>query len=369
MKKYNIAVVPLDGIGRELHPMAVELLKRTQQIINGFELDFQWYEAGQEFASKTGRLVPDGFFENMCEADAMFNGSAGFFNEEKIKVQAEDSETVGRLPQYFRVKMGNKVGLRPIKLMKGVPTVLANRDEIDILLLREIAEGGYVSPGKVLCSDNVAYDTSVVTRATAENLAHYAFQAARKRNGRLMDGKKMVTFGGKPSASCILAFYSKIFREIALQYSDIEYQDLDIDMVCEQIIKGPDRFDVVVTENMCGDIVSDIGACISGGMGVMATADIGGITPHFRPNHGTFPTGVGKNRANPTATILTAALMLDTLGDQNNDDSMRAGANLIRTAVEINYAKGGARTKDLGGAAGTVEVVNSIADTLEKVKI
>jgi len=369
MKKYNIAVCPLDGINKELIPYGVEVLKKAQEIVSGFELGFQWYDAGVEYAYRTGRAMPDNFYEDMCAADAMFCGSMGHFDVEMAKTEYPAFKIGAPIANFFRSGMGNVIGIRPLTLMPGVPTPLKNRDKIDIYLVRELSEGFYVTPGTTI-SDNAAYDVQVVTRKVTEKLADFAFQAALNRNGRLLDGKKIVTLANKHGASAILDFYRKIFGEVAKRYEDqVELEYLDIDALCDHMIKAPERFDVVVCENMCGDIVSDIGACITGGMGVTPTADVGGITPHFRPNHGSFPRAIGKNFANPVATIMTAWLLLDTLGKSNSDDALIAGAKLIRDAVEYNFVNGGPRTRDLGGIANTDEAAKAILAAMEKVKI
>jgi len=366
MKKYNIAVVPLDGIGKELHPYGVEVLKKAEKIVGGFELEFQWYEAGVEYAFKTGKGMPDNFYEEMCAADAMYCGSCGHFDVGMAKTDYPEYR-IGGIWNFFRTGMGNVIGLRPLTLLPGVPTPLANPKKIDIYLVRELSEGCYVTKGSEI-SDEAAYDVQVVTRETTEKLARYAFEVAKNRQGRLLDNKKMVTLATKDGASGILSFYRKIFSEIAPEYEgQVELQYLEIDALCDHMIKAPERFDVIVCENMHGDIVSDIGACITGGMGVTPTADVGGITPHFRPNHGTFPRAVGKGFANPIATIMTAWLMLDTLANSNNDNALKAGAKLIRDAVEYNLAHGGPRTRDLGGNAGTDEAAKGILEAMDKV--
>ncbi|MEM5816552.1 MAG: isocitrate/isopropylmalate family dehydrogenase, partial [Desulfitobacterium hafniense] len=146
-------------------------------------------------------------------------------------------------------------------------------------------------------------------------------------------------------------------------------QFTQVDALAEHLIKDPDRFDVIACENMIGDIIGDIGAYITGGMGITPTADVGGVTPQFRPNHGTFPRAVGKGFANPLASILTAGLLLDTLGNDRGDDNLRRGARLIEKAVEDNLTTGGPRTKDLGGTANTFATAEAVFKAMEVVKI
>ena len=237
-----------------------------------------------------------------------------------------------------------------------------------MVLLRQTTEGGYRTPGTII-GKNMAYDMSIVTREPTEALAEYAFKLAQKRNGRLLDGKKMVTLGVKQGSITCTEFYRQIFAEMSPQYPDIEFQATQIDALAERIIKDPERLDVVVCENMHGDILADIGSFIIGGMGVAPTADIGGITPHFRTNHGAFPRAVGKNLANPVATFMTAALMLEIVGNDHNDDALHAGAKLIRTAIERHFTSGGVRTKDMGGNATTDEVAGALIEAIGSVKV
>lgn len=365
MRRYNIAVVPLDGVGKHVIPIGVKALQRVQTVVSGIDLEFEFYDAGFEYFLNTGKRTVEGFKEAMEAADAMFCGSAGQFDSNISPVDYPEYGVDGPFSAVFRRKMGNTIGLRPLVLMPGFECPLKGKERIDIALLRQTSEGGYNTPGKIIGND-MAYDMNVVTRRATEIIAEYAFKLAQNRNGRLQDGKKMVTLGIKGASLVCLDFYRRIFNEISPQFPDVEFQTTQIDALAEHIIKDPNRFDVVVCENMHGDIIGDIGSYLVGGMGVTPTADIGGITPHFRPNHGTFPRAVGKNFANPVATFMTAAFMLEILGNDHKNDSLRAGAKLIRAAVESHFTGGGARTKDMGGDATTDEVANALLDSILK---
>jgi len=360
--------VPLDGVGKHLIPIGVDALRKVQAVIGGMNFTFQFYDAGFEYFLNTGKKTADGLKENLEAADAMFCGSSGQFDVNIPPSDHPEFNVGGKLTQLFRGVMGNTIGLRPFTLMPGFECPLKNRERIDMVLLRQTTEGSYRTPGTVI-GKNVAYDMNIVTREPTEAIARYAFKLAQKRNGRLQDGKKMVTLGVKFGSVTCLEFYRQIFVEISPQYPDVEFQTTQIDALAEHILKDPDRFDVVVCDNICGDILGDVGSFMIGGMGVAPTADIGGITPHFRPNHGTFPRAVGQNRANPVATFMTAALMLETIGNDHDDDALRAGAKLIRAAIENHFTSGGARTKDMGGNATTDEVAGALISTIGTVKI
>jgi len=366
MKKYSIAVNPLDGVGKELQPFGVKALQKAQEIVGGFELDFQWYDGGKEWSAKTGLSLPENFRENMEAADAMYNQSAGYYTEEMAKPGAKyKKDNWGGV--IFRGGLGNTIGLRPLTLLPGFYCPLKGIERIDIYLLRELSEGNYITPGKIV-NNFAAYDTQVVTRPIIEKIVEYGFKLAMNRAGRLSDGKKIINLGNKDGGIACTDFYRQIMLEIAPKYPQVEIQFTQIDALCEHLVKDPDRFDVIVCENMHGDIVGDIGALLAGGMGVTPTGDIGGITPHFRPNHGSFPRAIGKNFCNPIATFMTGSLMLEVLANDNQDEALRAAAILIKKAVEYNLVNGGARTKDMGGTAGTDVAAEAIIDCLSKVK-
>jgi 3-isopropylmalate dehydrogenase/tartrate dehydrogenase/decarboxylase/D-malate dehydrogenase len=367
MGKYKIAVLPLDGVGKEVIPLGVEAMQKAQALLGGFELEMRYYEAGVEYAGKAGRMAQDDLQEGIAGADAMFCGSAGHYDPEMSKTDYPAYKFGMQVAQFLRGGMGNNIGLRPLKLLKGIACPLRNKEEIDVFLVRQLAEGMYIHPGHLIGND-AAYDTMVVTRKTTEDFAHACFKIARGRNGRRQDGKKMVTLGNKHGVVTCFDFYRKIFLEVAPNYPGIELHFTQVDALAEHLIKDPDRFDVIACENMVGDIIGDIGAYITGGMGVTPTADVGGTTPQFRPNHGTFPRAVGKGFANPFASILTARLLMDSIGNDRGDAALRAGAELILKAMEHNLSTGGPRTRDMGGSAGTREAAEAVLKAMDTVK-
>ncbi|MEA5011231.1 MAG: isocitrate/isopropylmalate family dehydrogenase [Angelakisella sp.] len=366
MKTYKIAVIPLDGIGKEVIPLGAKAIQAAKEITGGFDVQFQYYDAGVEYAVKTGKMCEDSLPEQIKHADALLCGSAGHYNLEMSKTTYPGYQIGFPIVQFLRGGMGNDIGLRPLKLLKGIDCPLKNRTEIDVYLVRQLAEGAYIYPGHFI-GDNAAYDTIVVTRGVTEKFAHTCFKIAKSRNGRRMDGKKMVTLGNKHGSVTCFDFYRKIFSEVAIQYPDVELHFTQVDALAEHLIKDPDRFDVIACENMIGDIVGDIGAYITGGMGVTPTADVGGITPQFRPNHGTFPRAVGQNFANPLASIMTASLLLDTVGNESGDQALVSAAKLILRSVEEHLAAKGPLTKDMGGCASTQDVANAILATMAKI--
>jgi 3-isopropylmalate dehydrogenase/tartrate dehydrogenase/decarboxylase/D-malate dehydrogenase len=288
-EKYNIAVIPLDGVGKDVIPLGVKAMQRAQEILGGFELDFEYYDAGVEYAVKTGKMCEDNLGEEVAKADAMLCGSAGHYDVEMAKSEYLGYRTGMQVLQFLRGGMGNSIGLRPLKLLKGVDCPLKNKEEIDVLLERP-AGGGILYPTRSYDRRRCCLRYHCRHPAiTTEKFADTCFRLARGRDGRRQDGKKMVTLGNKHGNVTSFDFYRKIFTEISAKYPDIELQFTQVDALAEHVIKDPDRFDVIACENMIGDIIGDIGAYITGGMGVTPTADVGGVTPQFRPNHGTFP--------------------------------------------------------------------------------
>jgi 3-isopropylmalate dehydrogenase len=224
------------------------------------------------------------------------------------------------------------VNLRPVKLYPNVPTALANRapGDIDWVMVRENTEGLYASRdnGIVANTDQAATDTLMITRLGTERIARYAFEEARRRNG-----KKRVTCVDKANVLRSYAFFRRIFSEIAEQYPDIEADFMYADAAAQAIVLEPDRFDVLVTENLFGDILSDLGGATVGGVGVCAAANIGDRHAYFEPIHGSAPALTGRGVANPLATILAGGLMLNYLGQP-------AAAAAIEAAIEAALQAG-----------------------------
>ena len=368
MEKYNIVILPLDGVGKDVIPIGARAMEKARQILGGFELELHYCEAGVEYAVNTGKMMEDGLPEKLAMADAMLAGSGGHYDLEMSKSSYPGFKIGSPIVQYLRSGIGNNVGLRPLRLLKGLTCPLRNVDEIDVYLVRQLGEGMYIYPGHQI-GENAACDTLVVTRKATEEFAEAAFSIARGRNGRRQDGRKMVTLGNKHGCIACFDFYRKIFTETSLRYPDVELHFAQVDALAEHLLKDPDRFDVIACENMIGDIIGDIGAYITGGMGITPTADIGGLCPQFRPNHGTFPRAVGKNFANPFASINTAAMLLDTIGMQRNDPALRAGGELILKALEYNFVNEGPRTKDMGGSDNTVDAAEAVFKAMEKVTL
>lgn len=304
---YNLAVIPGDGIGPEVIAAACQVLQRVAEL-EAITFNFTHYEAGAGAYQKYGNALPAESLAGCRQADVIFKGPSGL-----PTVRLPDGTEAGVLGGRLRNGLDLYVNLRPIKLYPNVPTPLANRHpgEIDWVMIRENTEGLYASRGNgiVATTGQAATDTLMMTRLGVERIVRYAFEEARRRNG-----KKRVACVDKSNVLRSFAFFRQIFKEIAQAYPDIETDYLYVDAAAQAMVLEPDRFDVVVTENLFGDILSDLGGATVGGIGLCAGANIGDQYAYFEPVHGSAPSLAGTGRANPLATILTGSLMLNYLG-------------------------------------------------------
>ncbi len=308
---YNIAVIPGDGIGPEIVETTCTILRRVAELDN-FRLEFLSYEAGAVAHQKYGQALSAETLAALRQADAIFKGPTGL-----PQIRLPDGTEAGVLGGRLRNGLDLYVNLRPIKLYPNAPTPLANRrsGEIDWVMIRENTEGLYASRGNgvVATTGQAATDTLMMTRLGVERIVRYAFEEARRRNG-----KKRVTCVDKSNVLRSFAFFRQIFKEIASNYPDIEPDYLYVDAAAQALVLEPDRFDVMVTENLFGDILSDLGGATIGGIGLCAGANIGDHYAYFEPIHGSAPNLAGTGRANPLAAILAGGLMLNYLGRRNS---------------------------------------------------
>jgi 3-isopropylmalate dehydrogenase len=256
--------------------------------------------------------------------------------------------------------------VRPVKLYPGVTSPLRSADAgIDLVILRENLEGLFASfGGGCLVNDQVATDTLVVTREGVRRVADFAFRLARRRRGRPLDGRKVVTCVDKANVFRSFAFFRKVFFEVAAAYPDITAEATYVDAMSLYLVQNPSAFDVLVMENQFGDILSDLGAGIVGGLGLAPSAEIGDEHALFQPSHGTAPQLAGRNVANPLAMILSAAMMLDWLGEGHDDRAATQAAQRIEAAVAKVLTQGKVRTPDLGGGSTTREVAEAVIQDL-----
>ncbi|GHV42444.1 3-isopropylmalate dehydrogenase [Spirochaetia bacterium] len=365
MRIYNIAGLPGDGVGPEVFHEVLRVLEVSQKI-RSYKLAIENYNVGVAQYIKTGSAITDDVYHSCETADAILMGAIGQPKAGPLTLDKNGTEVSGHV--MFRLRFGLDLfaGVRPIKLYPGVPSALANHSAIDFVVLRESCEGLFASyNGGICCRDDVAIDTQVITRKGSEKISRYAFELALSRNGRVSDGKKMVTCADKGNVFRSFAFLRKIFAETAREYEGrVAAENLMIDALALLLVQNPEFFDVIMFENMHGDIMSDMAAAFVGGMGMAPSGDIGLEHAMFQPAHGTAPSIVGKSIVNPTAMILSARMMLEWLGHRNNDDALLTTAKDIESAV-VKTFEHNIRTRDIGGTSSTVEFVDEVIRQLK----
>lgn len=350
MKTYSIAVLPGDGIGPEVTAEAVATLECLAPELEGIRLEFEEYAVGATEYLRHGHPFPEETFAAAAAADAILLGAMGL-----PSVRWPDGREIA--PQLdLRERLQLYAGLRPIHLFHAEDTPLKGHaaGDIDFLIVRESTEGlfsGRLSE-RDLESDE-ARDVLRITRRGSERVFRSAFEQARRR-------RKHVSLIDKANVLPSMAFFREVFDTVAADYPDVEAERVYVDAAALFLVKNPGRFDVLVTENMYGDILSDLAAGLVGGMGMAPSADIGDGHAVFQPSHGSAPDIAGKGIANPVATILSAALMLEWLGDP----PLARAAERIRAAVGATLADPTNRTPDLGGRLCTRELGDRIRASL-----
>jgi 3-isopropylmalate dehydrogenase len=319
-KSYRIAVVPGDGTGPEVIAEGLKVLK-VASTRYGFKLNLHPYDLGGERYKRTGEIMSDETLEELKTYDAIYLGAIG---HPDIKPGILEKGILLRL----RFSLDQYINLRPVKLYPGVDTPLKDKkpEDIDFVVVRENSEGLYTGAGGVLkkgTPDEVATQESINTRKGVERCVRFAFEYCRKRNKT-----KKITLCGKTNVlTYAFDLWERTFHDVAKEYPDIKTDYAHVDAVCMWMVKNPEWFDVIVTDNMFGDIITDLGAMIQGGMGIAAGGNINpqGVSM-FEPIGGSAPKYTGLNVVNPLAAIMAGQMMLETLGEE-------AAAAAVETAV------------------------------------
>jgi len=361
--KFHIAALPGDGVGQEIMTEGIKVLRTAEEIVTGFELDFEHFEVGANLYRKTGVALPEEAFKACQDSHAIYLGAIGLPDVR----EKTGPEVGGQVMFKLRFDLDLFAGVRPFKLYEGVESPLRNVEKIDFVILRENIEGLFASyGGGTLVSDEVATDTVVITRKGTEKISDYAFQLALKRNGRVLDGKKVVTCVDKSNVFRSMAFFNKVFNQVAERYEgQVQRDHALIDAMTLWMVQQPQNYDVIVTENQFGDIISDLAASLVGGMGMAPSGDVGYNHGMFQPAHGSAPTIAGKGIANPFAMIISGAMMLDWLGDKHQNENAKKAAILIEMAVSQTL-KERVKTVDIGGTASTTEFADHVVEQMKK---
>ncbi|WP_226578990.1 isocitrate/isopropylmalate dehydrogenase family protein [Acuticoccus sediminis] len=352
--RYEIAVVHGDGIGPEICRPALGLVDaalRQDGLMHWSE-----YPAGAEHFQATGDGFPEATRKACAAADAILHGAAGIPGV----VHPDGTEVGLDFTLVNRFTLDLYANIRPIRLYEGVACPLAGvkAGEIDYIVVRENSEGLYAARGAgSLLRGEMAVDPLVQTRKGIERIVRKAFELARQSKGAPSDGVRRVTCCDKANVLRSYAFFRQVFDEVALDYPDIETEYAIIDAMTMHLVLRPSHYNVIVTENMFGDIISDLAAATIGGLGLAPSAEVGVSNGLFQPSHGSAPDIAGKGVANPYGMVLSAAEMLDWLGHGNGDDRLLAAAGRIRTAAAEGLAEGH-MTPDLKGKLSTGEVMD-----------
>ncbi|HEX4273365.1 MAG TPA: isocitrate/isopropylmalate family dehydrogenase [Rhizomicrobium sp.] len=365
MQSFQIAVFPGDGIGHEVTAPTVSLLQMLAGRVGGFGLNFETYQAGAGLYRDTGVALPASAMQAATCADAILLGAMGLPD-----VRYPDGTEVQ--PHLdMREAFALYAGIRPIRILRGTPTPLADprAAQVDCVLVRESTEGLFASRTESRRDNDAVYDTMKISRSVSERLFEQAFQLAIRRAKARGDRAPRVTCVDKANVIPSLAYFRSIFLDVAKRYPDVPSDCAYVDATALRLVRSPWEFDVLVTENMFGDILSDLGAALIGGMGMAPSADIGDKHAIFQPCHGTGPDIAGKGLANPTAMLLSAAMMLEWLGDRHDNTSCRQAAQILTQAVEAAFTPGDLVSTEIGGKAGTAEIMARVTAALEQEKV
>lgn len=354
MNTHKIAVIAGDGIGPEVITEGVKVLEEVARLDGGFAFDFTRFPWGCDYYRREGRMMAADGIEQLKAFDAIFLGAVG-------APDVPDHISLWDLLLIIRKQFDQYVNLRPVKLLRGAPCPLKDvaREDIDMIFVRENSEGEYAGSGswtgKGRPDERVVQD-GVFTRKGCERIIRYAYELARKE-------KKTLTSVSKGNAlNYSMVFWDQIFREVGEEYPDVVTRTCLVDAAAMFMVKDPKRFEIVVTSNLFGDILTDLGAAISGGMGLAAGANLnpeGKFPSMFEPIHGSAPDIAGQGKASPLATVWSASQMLEFFGH-------KTWADRLLEAVEEVLVDGRVLTPDLGGTATTAQVGDEVVRKLKE---
>jgi len=362
---FEIAVLPGDGIGSEVMDACIEVLGSLLKDQTRFGLDYIHSPGGAQYYADNGIALPESTLRACEDADAILFGAMGmphirYPNGTEVNPQLD-----------LRKQFDLYAGVRPIRAIPGVPSVLADSRaaQIDFVLVREQSEGlfyGRLYPeSQPKGDDSEAFDLGRITRKGSERLFDFSFRLARSRRAA-NPAKGRVTCVDKANVLSSLAFFHKIFWERAKLNPDIVADHCYVDAMALNLVKRPWDYDVLPTENQFGDILSDLAAGLIGGLGMSPSGDIGDRYGLFQPSHGSAPDIAGQGKANPTGMILSAAMMLDWLGERHGLPEACAEAARLKKAVDAAFATGRIHSFESGGKDGTQAITAAILGALAR---
>ena len=348
----KIAVIPGDGIGIEVIKGAIQVLKKSEEIIFDKSLfDFSFFDWGTDYYLKNNMMMPENALDTLSKFDSILLGAVGH-------PKVPDHITLNGLLLPIRRRFDQYVSVRPCYLWKNTESVLKNVSNLDFVIIRENSEGEYANIGGFLHTSNefgTSVQTSVFTRMGCMRIIEYAFEHAINRNNKLK-----VTSVTKSNAQAFgMVMWDNCFKEVSEKYPNIETESLLVDAACMDLVRRPKDFDVIVASNLFGDILSDLGAGITGGMGTAPSSNINPVKDFpsmFEPVHGSAPDITGKGIANPLAAILSGSMMATYLGYPKIEYIIREA---VQKTINDNII-----TKDMGGNNSTDEVINNVESNL-----
>ena len=352
---YKIAVIAGDGIGPEVIDQGIKVLNKIAELDGGFQFDFTHFPWGCEYYAEHGRMMAEDGIEQLKAFDAIYLGAVGFPG-------VPDHVSLWDLLLTIRKSFNQYVNIRPVKLLKGAYSSLADvrREKIDMLFIRENTEGEYSGAGDWLFKgqeNEVVLQNGVFSRKGTERIIRYAFETAKKQ------GRSLTSISKANALNYSMVFWDQVFEEVSADYPEVETASYLVDAAAMLMITDPKRFEVVVTSNLFGDILTDIGAALAGGIGLAAGANVNPereFPSMFEPVHGSAPDIAGKGIGNPLASIWSASQMLDHLGHE-------AYGRLVIDAIEELLVRNATLTPDMKGTASTSEVGDEVVGIIAEV--
>ena len=355
MNQFKIAVIAGDGIGPEVINEGVKVLNKVAELDPGFKFDFTYFPWGCEFYSKNGKMMDDDGIEQLKEFDAIYLGAVGFPG-------VPDHISLWDLLLKIRKSFDQYVNIRPVTLLKGahLPLVDVKREDIDMLFIRENSEGEYSGAGDWLFKGQeheVVLQNGVFSRKGTERIIRYAFETAKK------EGRSLTSISKGNALNYSMVFWDQVFEEVSAEYPEVKTASYLVDAAAMLMIRDPKRFEVVVTSNLFGDILTDLGAAIAGGIGLAVGANINPERDYpsmFEPIHGSAPDIAGKGIGNPLASIWSASQMLDFFGYEEH-------GKVVLEAIEQLLLENEVLTPDMNGTASTSEVGDRIVEVIASI--
>ncbi|MFB7640773.1 tartrate dehydrogenase [Peribacillus butanolivorans] len=356
MNIYKIAVIAGDGIGPEVINEGVKVLNKVAELAGDFSFEFTYFPWGCEYYLEHGKMLPDDGMEQLKKFEAVYLGAVGYPG-------VPDHISLRELLLKIRKQFDQYVNVRPVKLLQGAPCPLKDvtRDQIDMVVIRENSEGEYAGAGDWLFKgkpEEVVLQTGVFSRKGTERIIRYAYELARKT------GRTLTSISKANALNYSMVFWDQVFEEVGQEYPDVETHSYLVDAASMFFVKQPERFQIVVTSNLFGDIITDLGAAIAGGMGLAAGANLNPerVYPSmFEPIHGSAPDIAYQGIANPLAALWSASQILDFFGHEN------WGAKVLDVIEQVMVDKK-TLTPDMGGVSSTEEVGNEVVALLSALK-